>query len=625
MLITRVCGRNAFRISRSLSTREIKRPPVTKLSPDKEHFFGEFGLAPLLQHNLLNLLESTTEVPRSRIKPSPDQSAIFGIIRANNNLILNGVPQTGKSLALATMAINRALTHAPISKDRRTDTLIIVPTDDLVKKYRLFIEKLVEGFPQECCPYRGDVKSDISYEPLRADFTDSEGSTFSLGDTKIAPHIVVSTPSGYLQLQEKNGWSFFDSTRLILADDLDFLINTIENVELVGKKQRGITKLELFVKGLFRAHFDLHKTRAFERLQRFEANGKELTNYKYAPLILGLPINAKPQDVSLEKDMSSMYLERMMRVKKRIDYRPLQFAFVRQPGNPFMEKCDDSEKATKLVKVLTQLHSKQNQFYSRLRNLVKVDNFDPTSQINLENGSSASSPTVWLGSCKLDEQKPVVGKFESGSHSFSADVVKDSDKFRLASSNDNQKRFLRGKLMIPSNISDENLAVMVDAVVDKFYQASTDTRPCLVIVPLASDTEKITALSKNNYKTKKDILDESPGEYDHIMRNQDHFLLQPQDIVGRSLHTTHNLIIIGLDSLLMALSLQKKSSAAFVAGLVNANQDLLYYYIGKLLSSDQLKRNLVLVEISNTEQDAKKLSMLLLANMVNVNWQVRSF
>ena len=90
------------------------------------------------------------------LSPTPYQRIILSVLDSEHSLLFRGESYSGKSLSIAIHALNFTLSRVPkfgqISSGYSVDSVILVPTDDLVKKYLKYFRFLTKGLPTDCCP-----------------------------------------------------------------------------------------------------------------------------------------------------------------------------------------------------------------------------------------------------------------------------------------------------------------------------------------------------------------------------------------------------------------------------------------------------------------------------------------
>lgn len=150
---------------RYASTNKVRndpRGPFTKLKfdPKENGNFSNFGVLPFLQQRL-NQLEKLNDdhdndrfrklgvLPKDHsrdLSPTPDQRIILSVLGSEHSLLFRGDSYSGKSLSIAIHALNFTLSRVPkfgqISSGCSVDSVILVPTDNLVKKYLKYFQFL---------------------------------------------------------------------------------------------------------------------------------------------------------------------------------------------------------------------------------------------------------------------------------------------------------------------------------------------------------------------------------------------------------------------------------------------------------------------------------------------------
>lgn len=143
--------------------------------------FAKYGVLPYFQSKLNLWLNPGSQV---NTPPTEIQSFILHNLSLNRrNVIVNQSNKPGKSLGLLLHALNLSLTKRPwyLIESRRTpekltwslDSVILVPTDEMVDKYHKYCEKLISPMENNCVPdevFRIEESLHISRVPLTVKF-----------------------------------------------------------------------------------------------------------------------------------------------------------------------------------------------------------------------------------------------------------------------------------------------------------------------------------------------------------------------------------------------------------------------------------------------------------------------
>lgn len=373
---------------RYASTNKLRNDPsgpLTKLkfNPKENGNFSNFGVLPFLQQRL-NKLEKHNEdhdnerfrklgvLPKDHsrdLSPTADQRIILSVLGSEHSLLLRGDSYSGKSLSIAIHALNFTLSRTPkfgrISSGYSVDSVILVPTDDLIRKYLKYFRYLGKGLPTDCCPDQLVPEKDnyeVSRRPLEIKFvyTDLNSDTFRTGEaSKTPPQILVTTPSIFHRLLKEEsqldlGPECYKETQLLAVDGSNYILETTdiqapENVCLTveGPKKKYRNILKLIVNDLQKLQMAHYMDSLRRRLKSVEIKAKiSPKDEDLSPIPQGfdytkwtLASNVSALDV--EKLIKKQYpkddrpnlnlLRKMVKTKRKYLYKPLQFCFVMEP------------------------------------------------------------------------------------------------------------------------------------------------------------------------------------------------------------------------------------------------------------------------------------------------------
>ncbi|XYA00030.1 hypothetical protein QA089_002565 [Meyerozyma guilliermondii] len=369
---------------RYASTNKVRndpRGPFTKLKfdPKENGNFSNFGVLPFLQQRL-NQLEKLNDdhdndrfrklgvLPKDHsrdLSPTPDQRIILSVLGSEHSLLFRGDSYSGKSLSIAIHALNFTLSRVPkfgqISSGYSVDSVILVPTDDLVKKYLKYFRFLTKGLPTDCCPDQLVPEKEeykVSRRPLEINFvyTDMNSDTLTTGEaSKTPPQILVTTPSIFHRLLNQKsqlglGPECYKETQLLAVDGSNYILETTdiqlpENVSLTleGPKRKYRNILKSIVSTVQKLQMDHYMDSLRRRLKSVEIKAKDQDSdpiprgFDYTKWTLASNVSALDVEKSIKKqypknDRPNLnLLRKMVKTKRKYLYKPLQFCFVMEP------------------------------------------------------------------------------------------------------------------------------------------------------------------------------------------------------------------------------------------------------------------------------------------------------
>lgn len=604
-------------------------------------------LVPKVEQNLYGLiLKLQPQVTQPKI--SSEQRAIWDVIRGNNHLFLRSTAQSGKSLAIAVMALNRALTHAPDRLRRLLDTVIVVPTDSLVEKYKYYLETSMAGLPELCCPFRETQESDIEYEPFSAKFVDSEGNSSSIatGESGL-PQVLVLTPTGLHNLLS-GSTDIFSTVRLVALDDFDFMMSSTgcgNSMNFVQKGENGRIRSKLVesVKQMYRVHHEAFVKRMEKRLHEVELRYASDTDFAASDFVLKAPIDESIDDTGIPKGINKKLAQKLFSLKPGLVYRPIQYCITAEQTIPMPESIDGSTKTAAEVQHLTELHSKETSFHHKLRKLIDIEETSLDNHKQWADLFVGNYPTFYLGAAKSKstyrktEIKPIELNYLQGL----SDNVTHLSELKKYCLNDNQKKYLRKRAALKKDNDHTGFEVLLNRTLLKFYSISKNSSPFLIVlppsVPLNSISQELGP--KFPIKTINDISSETPEVQERFFETEkSHLCIHPHHLIGQSFLGVQNFLVIGQDSLLAATAFDVNPNAKHLLGLLNPNMDLLCFYLKKLMASRSAieEANLVFIkeEVARStdkeareriELDSVKLEQILLASDIRRFLPIKSF
>lgn len=604
-LISTMVPLNNARISRALGRRFLNVSNEVKDASLYQDNSRKMALVPRVEKNISNLLlKLQPQVKRHQF--TPEQRAIWDVIRAENNIMLRGRAQSGKSLAIAVLALNRAFTHAPVKPKRFFDSLIVVPTDDLLRKYKFYVENAITDLPEMCCPSRETQESEIGYETFGAEFVDSNGeSTFlSTGVSKV-PQLVVLTPSGLKSLLVKRQ-NLFSSIRLIALDDVDFMLSstgcgTSKNFVQHGENGKLNAKVLDFVKQILKVHRDTFTSKVKKRLHDVELRYDSNLTFAASKYVIERPIESEE---AFPKNFNERLVSKLLGVKNKLTYRPVQFCITGELNFPITSSIDGSEKTASQLRHLIDVHLKEETFFLKERKLIDMDELNLDNHRNWTDLFTALPPNVYFASAKGKSgyKKIKVKQLELNYLQGLSKLSFHIKELQTYCLNNHQKKYLRNRIM---KQEPNDFELLLRKALLKFYTISKSTQPFLIVVPPLVDLNTVSKDCAPKFPTKVYQPSCSTESLEHFFsENKFHLCVHPHHLIGQSFSGVQNIMVVGLESLLSATAFEKEVQPDHLLGLFNPNMDLLCFYLKKLMASRSalMEANLIFIK----EEIAKK-------------------
>lgn len=375
---------NYKKFENPVTKRRFERVATLKYDPCQDEDFTAYGIVPFFQKRLNDMLlpksARSGSIPRYNIKPSDDQRKLLSILKSDHSVVLKGGVQTGKSLSLITYALDAVLSRTPNYKLIRLtglDSVIIVPTDELVDTYKKYVAGLLRGIHPECCPdelipNKTTKEFELTRKPLRVEFLSTKKSeVYSTDGESGTPQVLVTTLSRLSDIINGEGESLtkinlLENIKLLAVDETDIFTQTSQlgHVTLVGTqgpKKKYFSKLDLTLRKLQSQHIDSFRNDLIKRLNRtagrkehgesasegntniarFVDNSKE-PKFNYTQFILS---HNDLSTSNIEEHVSSHIgpapdielLKKMIRQRRKVLYKPIQFCFIYQAPPPYKE------------------------------------------------------------------------------------------------------------------------------------------------------------------------------------------------------------------------------------------------------------------------------------------------
>jgi hypothetical protein len=626
--------------------------------------FTSFGILPFFQERLNHLLgDNTSKYPDKNVNPTSDQRNLLSVLLANYSIIHQGRIQSGKTLALIIYALNLSLSRTPNYKyltpqGQGSDSVIIVPTDELVDKYKTVMESLLVGIPENCCPGTLTLENKESMRsysltrvPLTVNFLysskpHSQLSTSHNPTPKSNPQIIVTTLSNFTKLgigKSTSNSCNLANLKFMAVDDFDIFIkatnvNSETLVEKRGPKGKYINILEEQIKKLQLVHMESFARLTDQRLKRLQQQAKG--------------------DPKLE--------QKLQKEKRRVLYKPIQYCFITKPEHPYKQMLNVKTNAESMknlhmsinyqsgVKVESSFHQKLNQNYTQYL-------IDKSSQIShkVEDPQTAFIERITRFNDdqrvykKSERQLINVGSFENSfankinayftmgianNYNLNDIIIKDlswkikgpskvhkvmDHHIELSRKNvkNLEKAYLKFKMLLNNpKLTTFNSANLIDGAVTNFKKTTKGKELVVIVVPSYCNVSAIVKkLNKINEKklidknecstTQKYKVYTSKSELD----DETNFVLTVSQLTGQEVKGMTNMMVLGIDSLLYETAYtsgigikgqQSTSNSDSVTGIVDPVGNLLYYYLSKLnTSSTSMKeRNFIFVADGITEK-----------------------
>lgn len=303
LLLTRRRIGHFQKFENPIPRRRSERTATLKYDPCKDEDFTAYGIVPFFQKRLNDMLlpedKNSGPIPNYNIKPTDDQRKLLSILKSDHSVVLKGGAQTGKSLSLITYALDAVLSRTPNYKLLRKtglDSVIIVPTDELVDTYKKYVEDLLHGIHPRCCPdelvpNKVTKEFELTRKPLNVEFLSSKRSeiysTDGVDGVDGSPQVLVTTFSRINDIiQGKNDssslttYSLLENVKLVAVDETDIFIQTAQMgsesfVGCQGKKKKYFNKLDVMLRKLQSEHIESFRSDLVKRLNLTEGRFNE--------------------------------------------------------------------------------------------------------------------------------------------------------------------------------------------------------------------------------------------------------------------------------------------------------------------------------------------------------------
>lgn len=641
----------------------------------KDGDFTNYGILPYLQGKVNSLINPTdAKYATENTEPTNDQRKLLSVLQSNYSVLQRGEPETGKTLALILYLVNLSLTRTPnykylASKGTGYDSVVIVPTDELVDKYKSLIEYIMKGIPQDCCPgeliledkQSLDRKYNLTRVPLTVDFLYSnkphtQVTSQNQPSSGLKTQIIITTISQFKQMMDGNNQTLnlngLANIKTLAVDDFDLYLKTTTIngdtlIETYGKKSKYRNILETQIKRLQDFHIDEFRKSVNKRLLRTKQIYRD--------------------DPNLE--------DRLTKESRRVLYKPIQYCFIANNNEPYKQMLAMKSNTSKLIASYQTIESQQNiqsnssyhnQINQNYVNLLKQKGVKRINQIEDPQNAfveklirfndhqrefkKSERPLITIGnygenlfsnlntyitigmmnkkSPKLPTMKDIVWKVKPN-HSN----TKIMDKHLELSGNNFknlEKAFLKYKYLtnLASAKLENDIAALIYSSIQSFQESTMNSGPIVIIIPSYFDSSKIVCELRNLQSTKSEFCF-VPYDSSESLKACDNkcLVMNSSDLIGQGLQGFENMFVIGLDSCLHQTSFQVqiKNTIDEISGIQDPIGNLIPYYMSKLNRSTSKEKNLILVFDGQfpeqnkrsqklVEQDLKKLSELIFYN-----------
>lgn len=388
---------------RSVVTSATKRNNTTELKFDPTRSDGDFtsfGVLPFIQKNINDLLLAKNTPyydgkPVTNVGPTRDQRSFLSVLGSDYSVVFKGDgTHTGKSFAMATYTLNHALSRVPrhrlLQFHSTVDSIILVPTREMVFQYHQYFSQLTKGLPDNCCPEKlvptEDDEYEVEFRPLTIEFRTPDSKAFYISskdgnaadiDSDSVPQILVTTPQqlGTILASPRRAKEVSEA-KVICVDETTTLLSTTSisgNDTLLqeGKKKKYMSKLEVCIKQIQSIQFESFQKESQLRLERIERHARrirdeEISSFNHSSFVMAnnnLSItNIESQIISGEPNIG--LLKRLIKEKRKVLYKPIQFAFIcdkMTPNHMFANMAIANDRSHAITNAIT-MHERSAHF-----------------------------------------------------------------------------------------------------------------------------------------------------------------------------------------------------------------------------------------------------------------------
>lgn len=629
--------------------------PIKRLKYDPSNLetdFTDFGVLPYFQERFNSLFGAHES---DNVRPTVDQRSVFSILGSGHSLLLRSNVLSGKTLALIMYALSITLTRVPAfgsirrKKEESVDTIIVAPNDSMVEKYRFYVDRLLAEVPENCCPenlVKENDEYDVTRRAFEAHFLYGQGKVKHLltrGDqNRTRPHMVVGTPE---QVHKVIGKERFAEARFLAFDDVDFSLNNTGsspfNLYKTPKKGRYQSRVEGIIKDLQSLQTRRYQESLRRRLRKIEeayisehpamARGFEHAEYVYSKSDLSTTMVSELQ--KKQPSMDGPLMRKLIKHKRMLLYRPVQYAFICQPVPPsqillnkmlslprkeetkIKETPGTRERADRLRQKLDEeIHQraadrKEDFQLSRIEKLVRFDDqmklvrkqeraLFAVGQYSLEQFGTKPETNQQFKKTALFPLDVITAKYKSKEFSlnlqthFPEDVYLALETYSLPEVNVKNltKTYLKARMNGGRLLSQKEYQERVKAMIFAYRQEQPyDRRASLIIVPPyveLAPVRKYINKQKRRWKDKmatwQDYHTKDGIDFHALQRHfsdQDpmattdrvNLLVHPDQVIGQTYFGLTNIMALGLETLVpqLAFSQYDKSQLGNVVGHIS--------------------------------------------------------
>lgn len=621
-----------------LFTRTLKQV----VRPDGADF-TKFGVLPFLQYRINQTLANNDG---SNVNPTRDQANMLSVLQKPQSLIMKSNVQSGKSLALLVHTINSCLKSVAVSSRASIQSVIVVPNNSLLLKYRLWAQSLIDEIDPNCVATSRSNNSMVR-EPLKIQIIDSSRHKFNLSTDKslisrpkFLPHILIINSKafhrGFMNIKNVPNPRDYLNCKFIAIDEADFQVSSSmassdnTNVTKVGKKNRfellladSIRKLKEAQLALFKEsplvnkHFEpikfcflFHSLHPFQNMFLKMANGKgSITNSESD----NLSTVVKQFNVA-KNDPSQSYDPKVSLVKK----------LIRMTDDEF-EACGTQQTLVSIDEFdKTQFYKKSTQ--GQVEKRINLSLVEP---IRYMKNSDKISITSLDPISNLPDRQSYIKYFEKYAKDFSFQI---NNTFKQYLKERTQLDILRG-VMKHGNRKVQLYKILTYSLSTFRKKFPDNNGPILFVLPPKIDltylTRRLNDTFENEkflvYKEFKDITNETQSEelvqysddqmfsssplhnfFTNQMSNEsdipDNLIFPSNELPGVDVSGVKNMVILDLPLLYTQYSSAswsqntKNQLVDDISGIEVPYNDLFYYYLLKLqMDQDTDDRNVLFV------------------------------
>lgn len=362
-------GRYIFGSNRNITTNTANsNQTILKYDPtDEKADFTTVGVLPFLQKRLNEIFKGNDKnISDFNVQPTEDQRNLLSILNSEYSVLLKGSAQSGKSLSTIIYAINYSLSRVPnfgiLKKKPTVDSIILAPTDGLLKKYKNYAVQLTKDIPTLCCPHEITKHADndefvVTRRPLVVEiiYGDKSSEVIQSGpeETANAPHILITTPNRLFDIMnsDTNNYlikkEYLNELRFFAVDEMEFHMTSTgfsnsNNFLKQGKKGKSISYLEKTIKQLQTIQIEYFINDLEKRLKTIEffhkKNNNLTTKFNHAKFVLErddlsvstvsdvLDKELTEDTVDFKHDLS--LIKKLIKHKRKVLYKPVQYCFI---------------------------------------------------------------------------------------------------------------------------------------------------------------------------------------------------------------------------------------------------------------------------------------------------------